>query len=203
MTDYPGLGGLDDAFGEIFSECRGRGMPLPYLVALVGINGSSTVYRMTAGKDHDGLDAEALVSHEVGGGFAIPIDCHDCGRQRECGSCDDGSRSHLYDTLKEDAARSSASVRAKSVVPSTWTSLDLRARGSTASCLPHTLGNSSSWDGGPSTSLSTSGSLSPSSSRWAASTSNVISFSSAQSSTARRTIVRPAVSLPHDLAEKT
>jgi hypothetical protein len=73
MTDYPGLEGLGDAFGEIFSKCRGLGMPLPYLVALVGINGSSTVYRMTAGKDHDGLDAEALVSHEVGGGFAIPI----------------------------------------------------------------------------------------------------------------------------------
>lgn len=73
MTDDLGLESLGDAFGEIFSECRGLGMPLPYLVALVGINGSSTVYRLTARKDHDGLNAEFLVTHEVGGGFQTPI----------------------------------------------------------------------------------------------------------------------------------
>lgn len=73
MTDYARLETLGDAFGEIFSECRGLGMPLPYLAALVGINGSSTVYRLTAGQDHDGLDAEFLMTHEVGGGFQTPI----------------------------------------------------------------------------------------------------------------------------------
>jgi hypothetical protein len=73
MPDDLGLQ-LEHVFRDIFFECRGRGMPLPYLVALFGIDGSSFVYRLTADKNHETLQAKRLMSRAVGGGCENPID---------------------------------------------------------------------------------------------------------------------------------
>ncbi len=55
-------------FNDILDGCLARGMHMPFIVTVVGINGSVSVVRHAKGKP-----AELVVDYTVGEGLKLPI----------------------------------------------------------------------------------------------------------------------------------
>jgi hypothetical protein len=58
---------------EIFTEIENRAMPLPWLLAVVAINGSVLALRITQRSRGEGLESEILAENYVDRMMAIPI----------------------------------------------------------------------------------------------------------------------------------
>ena len=64
--------GLTELLANVLNKCQQRGMPLPYLLVAVAINGSimGARYVQHGGR---GLDAEFLVEHTVDDMMMLPM----------------------------------------------------------------------------------------------------------------------------------
>ena len=65
--------GLIIKFANALQECLDSGMEPPFIVAVIGANGSCQNWRYDVNEQGDGLAAKLLTQHSEAGGMALPL----------------------------------------------------------------------------------------------------------------------------------